>query len=126
MIQKNDSGQVFTFQKNDSGFRIQDSGLFFTFQNDSAKMIQLCFYVPCPKNGVYILNPGRRRFPSYIRSLDDPTTPNVRPVNAGTGVAAEGALLPPVLPVHERCLLHIDTVVFSYGDCIGITSYLRD
>ena len=69
---------------------------------------------------------GRRRFPSYIRSLDDPTTPNVRPVNAGTGVAAESALLPPVLLVHERCLLHIDTVVFGYGDCVGISSYLRD
>ena len=43
MIQKNDSGQVFTFQKNDSGFRIQDSALFFTTRNDSAKMIQVRF-----------------------------------------------------------------------------------
>ena len=52
-FRKKDSALFLRYKK-----RIQDSGLFFTTRNDSEKRIQLCFYVTCPKNGVYILNPA--------------------------------------------------------------------
>ena len=41
MIQLNGFRQVSSIQKIDSGFRIQDSGLFSRTRNDSAKLIQL-------------------------------------------------------------------------------------